>query len=307
MGAWPSAAVLARAADDKRLPALSFGARVPMHGGARVHSIFARATNLELPGERLIVLLAAECPNVPHGVRMAARAWARVQLCLRVGDGVQLEPGCLRFVRGDVGVDLSTANRWHVDLARTHIDWSNSRVVDAFTAACAALHSWARPTADSAAALYTRRLARVLSCLESAIACLRVDAALEQLQRLLGVGPGLTPSGDDFIVGCLAGLAIGTRSAPARSRFLADLTRTLERELGATTPISRQHLSDACQLEFAEPLAALAIAIAAGACDVQTKVSAALRIGAYSGADGVRGLLFALQAWQAQATPTVHH
>ncbi len=124
------------------------------------------------------------------------------------------------------------------------------------------------------------------------------------MQRLLGLGPGLTPSGDDFIVGCLAGLAVSTRNAPARRQFLAEVARILEHDLGATTPISRQHLSDACRLEFAQPLAELAIAIGCGARDVRTKVSAALRIGACSGADGVAGLLFALQAWQSQATPS---
>ncbi len=304
MGASPSAVVLAWAADDKVLPALSFGVRVPGHGHARVHSIFARAANLQLRGRRLIVLLAAEYPNVPHGIRMAATAWARCRSCLRVGDVVHLESTRLRFPRSGVNVDLSTAKRWQVELARTSIDWSDARVAGAFTAAYEASHSLAALTADSVAALYRRRLASALPPLESAIACLRVDAASEQLQRLLGLGPGLTPSGDDFIVGCLAGLAVSTRNAPARRQFLAEVARILEHDLGATTPISRQHLSDACRLEFAQPLAELAIAIGCGARDVRTKVSAALRIGACSGADGVAGLLFALQAWQSQATPS---
>ncbi len=133
MGASPSAVVLAWAADDKVLPALSFGVRVPGHGHARVHSIFARAANLQLPGRRLIVLLAAEYPNVPHGIRMAATAWARCRSCLRVGDVVHLESTRLRFPRSGVNVDLSTAKRWQVgwrervSTGPTHGWWAHSQ------------------------------------------------------------------------------------------------------------------------------------------------------------------------------------
>jgi Protein of unknown function (DUF2877) len=307
MSALPSAAVLARAANDGRLTALSFGVRVPAQGCAAVHSIFAGAVNIELPGKRLLVLLRAECPNVPHGIRIAAAAWPRLHSCLRVGDVVHLEPGRLTFCRGDLDVDLSTASLWHLRVAGRSIDWSDARVIDTFTTAYRALHRPAAFAADSAAALYSRRLACVLPCLERALVCLRVHEAGEQLQRLLGLGPGLTPSGDDFIIGCLAGLALSMGDARPRTQFLAKLCRQLEHQLDATTPISRQHLSDACRLQFAQPLAELALALAAGARDVPAKLSAALRIGAYSGADGVRGLLFASQAWRARPTAIACH
>src|SRR4051812_33582958 len=293
MSALPGAAVSARAENGGRLTALSFGVRVPAHGCAAVHSIFPRAINIELSGKRLLVLLAGECANVPHGVRIAAALWPRCLSCLRVGDVVRLEPGRLRSDRGDLDVDLSTASLWQLQVAGRSIDWSDARVIDAFITAYLALHRPAAFAADSAAVLYSRRLARTLPCLERALVCLRVDEAGEQLQRLLGLGPGLTPSGDDFIVGCLAGLAVSMGHARTRTQFLANLCRELEHDLDATTPISRQHLSDACRLQFAQPLGELALALAAGSLDVPAKLSAALRIGAYSGADGVRGLLFA--------------
>jgi hypothetical protein len=302
-GESPSATVYAPEPNDQELRALSFGARIPARADARVHSIFERAANLELAGRRLVVLLDAKCPNAPHGIRVAAAAWLRLRPCLHVGDTVQLEPDRLSFARGDGHIDLSEATRWQVALAHTNIDWFDARVVAAFAAACAITQAAKACAADSAAAFYSRRLAQVMPSLRSAIACLRVGAAGTQLQRLLGLGPGLTPSGDDFIVGCLAGLAMSTRDVPERKQFLAELARRLESELGATTPISRQHLNDACHFEFAQPLAELAMAIAAGAPDVLSRANAALNVGAYSGADGVTGLLFGLQAWRAQATP----
>jgi len=305
MGALPGAAAFAAVADYKLLPALSFGASVPAYGRASVHSIFERAANLELSGQRLVVLLDAQCSNVPHGLRLPAHAWREVRACLHVGTAVYFEPSVLRFVCGDLTVDLSGANRWHVDLTKTRIDWRDERVVRAFAAACTASQASAARTNDPIAVLYSRRLSRVLPLLKIAIEQLRVAAAVEQLQQLVGLGSGLTPSGDDFIVGCLAGLAISTQDERERLRFLADITASLE--ISNTTLISRQHLSDACRLLFAQPLAELAVAIAAAAADVPARLNAALAVGAHSGADGVAGLLFGLEPWRSpgrRTTPT---
>jgi hypothetical protein len=298
MGALPGAATLAAVADYKLLPALTFGASVPARGSASVHSLFERAANLELSGQRLVVLLDAQCSNVPHGIRLPAHAWRELRASMRVGDAVYLEPGMLRFAHSDLIIDLSGATRWHVDLTKTHLDWRDERVVRAFAAVRAASQSGGAHTHDAMAALYSRRLGSVLPLLNIAIEQLQVAVANEQLQRLLGLGPGLTPSGDDFIVGCLAGLAIGTRNERERIRFLAEISSGLE--LSATTLISRQHLSDACHLQFAQALAELAVAIAAGAADVLARLKAALAVGAKSGADGVAGLLFGLQAWRCE-------
>lgn len=298
MVAQSSAAV----ADYKLLPALSFGVSAQARGEARVHSIFERAANLELAGQRLVVLLDAQCPNVPHGIRLDANAWRELRLYWRVGDAVDLASNRLRFECSDLGVDLSRAIRWHVDLTETRIDWSDPRVVQEFAAACAASPSVGARAPDFVAALYSRRLTRVLPLLSIAISQLRVDAASKQLQRLLGLGPGLTPSGDDFIVGCLAGLTVSTQNQHERVRFLAEVIGRLE--LSATTLISRQHLSDACHLQFAQPLAELAVAIATGAADMLARLNAAFAVGAHSGADGVAGLLFALEAWRSPGSPT---
>lgn len=283
------------------LPALSYGVCVPAHGAAKVHSVFERAANLELAGQRLVVLLDATCPNVPHGIRLASSAWYRLRASLRVGDALELDPHGLWFTRSGARVDLSAAHRWQVDLAGTHADRCDAGVGRGLAAVSAVAHAVHARTGDPVAAAYSRRLARVQPPLESAIRALRADHAIEQLHRLLGLGCGLTPSGDDFIVGCLAGLAIGTRNQPERSRFLMDVTCGLDNS--ATTLISRQHLSDACHLEFAQPLAELAIAIGIGSADALSKLDAALAVGASSGADGVQGLLFALNAWPPQPYP----
>lgn len=68
--------------------------------------------------------------------------------------------------------------------------------------------------------------------------------------RLVGLGPGLTPSGDDYLGGVMIGLRWLGRAQQAES-----LWRWLEPRLaGATSPISAAHLAAAAQGEAHEAL-----------------------------------------------------
>jgi hypothetical protein len=118
---------------------------------------------------------------------------------------------------------------------------------------------------------------------------------LRQVGQLVGLGPGLTPAGDDFLIGWLAGLALRA-GAPPQREFLRDLCAGIAPLGSATTSVSRQHLEDACALAFSERLSDLCLAIgdAAPAPTLACAVAALVRVGASSGADAAAGLLFAL-------------
>lgn len=115
------------------------------------------------------------------------------------------------------------------------------------------------------------------------------------LEKLVGAGPGLTPAGDDFIVGWLAGLTLIART-PVRLAFLNAICGGVKALASATTSVSAQHLSDAAALMFSERLSDLGVAIAAGAPQpvLSGCVRAQLSVGASSGADAAAGLIFAL-------------
>jgi hypothetical protein len=290
----------------RSVSALSRGLRVPPSSVLRVHSIFERTANLERSDRRLLVLADVSCANVPHGVRLPASDWRALRAALRLGDTASLAAQRLHFPRAEYVVDLTSASRWHIDLMQIGCDWSNARVREAFTSACAILRSANARSDDPLARAYARLLARIVPDLERALRTLHSGMALEGLGRLLGTGPGLTPSGDDFVVGMLAGLAVCAQSRQ-QLLFLDDLCRGVNDARVATTPISQQHLSDACHLHFAQPLAELAVAIASGVADVTPELTAALAVGAHSGTDGVAGLLFALRAWRPVSTQAAFH
>ena len=83
------------------------------------------------------------------------------------------------------------------------------------------------------------------------------DAAqtLEVARNLVGLGPGLTPSGDDFLVGCLRGLWLRRRNAPGVGQMLDRLQEELRPTLDArTTRVSAEFIRYALDGAFAEVL-----------------------------------------------------
>lgn len=121
------------------------------------------------------------------------------------------------------------------------------------------------------------------------------SALLQAAPRMLGLGPGLTPSGDDL----LGGILFGLHHAPRRA-WSAPL-RALRRELraaaraGATNPISAALLGDLMRGSGYRALHELLAALHSGD-DTATDaaVAALLQLGASSGADLLSGLLLAL-------------
>jgi hypothetical protein len=131
---------------------------------------------------------------------------------------------------------------------------------------------------------------------------LRAHEAARAIEALIGCGPGLTPSGDDLIVGFLAGLWSTGGDDPAQRTFRRALCLAVAAAAEATGDISRTYLTHATCGRFAEPLATLAARIGDGAPvgEIERLTAAALRVGHTSGCDGVLGLLLGLAAWSAQ-------
>ena len=109
--------------------------------------------------------------------------------------------------------------------------------------------------------------------------------------ELLGAGRGLTPSGDDCIVGLLVALhALGERD------IAATLACVVARHApGRTNRLSAAHLDAACAGEAIEPLHA-AIAALAADTSPEPALDALERFGHGSGFDALAGVLLAADA-----------
>lgn len=271
--------VRARSVDAVLLQALDRGLR------ARVHSVFARAVNVVTPEGALLTLVDAARDDAPD--TLVADADGYDAMGLRRDDPVVAVGGVLA---------LGACLRVRFDRAQPWVAWLPA-FADAstgwranVTAVAACLASSSPCSVDDALHEVARRaLAFHAAALVDALAAGDAAGAGQHATSLLGLGPGLTPSGDDLLVGLLAVLAIpGSPARRLRGVRGAMLARADER----THLISLSALRAAAQGRVRAGLATLLDAMLTGTVDAAVAALApVLAIGATSGRDICDGVL----------------
>ncbi|MEP6843331.1 MAG: DUF2877 domain-containing protein, partial [Pseudolysinimonas sp.] len=214
---------------------------------AWVHSVYERTVNV-IDSGFLFCVVDASLDDAPRTVRIAQKrpTWRE----LRTGDEVRIEPSSIVFKPGaeSLTVSFTSARRW---------------VPTAF--------DFTVPTADQLrehAAIISRRLSETrprspfeelsAAALEERVA--RLDRTLETGDRpqlaaaaadLIGLGAGLTPSGDDVLAGLMVlasqpGMRLGS-ALPG----LTDALRAIEHK---TTAVSASMLEEAAAGRGRQPL-----------------------------------------------------
>ncbi|MBD7919422.1 DUF2877 domain-containing protein [Cellulomonas sp. Sa3CUA2] len=206
-------------------------------------------------------------------------------------DRVRTTPVGSRLDRGQWATSLRRAVRVDLTVRRAAVDTAAAHAL----AAGAAVPDGGGPLDPGPA----RSGGRVLVAAAGADDVRRVRRVL---RGLVGVGPGSTPSGDDVVVGALAGL--DRRSDDAAARAAAAIRRALPELLDRTTSLSQHDLRAALEGQAAERVHRLLEATA----DVRL-VAAALREarcwGATSGLDLAAGVAAGARgpgAWSGRRT-----
>ncbi len=132
----------------------------------------------------------------------------------------------------------------------------------------------------------------------------RHDLNASAVEALIGLGSGLTPSGDDLLISYLAGLWCTVREESKRSQFIPSLGEMIIHLSSKTNDISRTYLYHAAQGQVSSRMANLAEAICRGENIERLSeiAEAAMSIGHTSGMDAVTGLLIGLAAWNDPGT-----
>jgi len=283
-----------------RLQAISVGTGVPSgRFTGVVHSAFRRACNINTDDGELLALLASELGNTPHGIHVRAPTELAFAEHLRAGQRAGCRAAVLRIAGSELAVDLSSAQVWRSELEG--VDLTRPAVAAAWGVAWRALQRRRRIDRDPLLRMvHDRGLA-----LAKASRALDIDRAVAAVSALIGSGPGLTPAGDDLIVGFLAGLFASLDGDLAKRCFFGALGAAIATAATGTGEISRAYLQHAIQGNVAEPLVRLAGTIADGAppAEVEAVVGRALRVGHTSGGDGVLGLLLGTRAWSPAREP----
>lgn len=120
------------------------------------------------------------------------------------------------------------------------------------------------------------------------------NGAAKMLCPLLGLGGGLTPSGDDFLTGVLAGLQYLAPSHPLRPA-LADAIRFRLLDPATTNIISAAFLQCAMDGRFSDAILSFFELTGDTGDELGTAAGRFLAIGHSSGVDSLSGIAFVLQ------------
>ena len=283
----------------------------------RVHSVFPSTVNLEVEGTAWLVALSGPAVAIhPHAVTleqsMDFRTWG-----LSVGDPATLLDGSLRL-QGQVGiviVDLSQAQRPTPRLLPLIVRLGGAhgacvtRLAEVQHEACCDLRIDALGHAEwalTALGVGLRSAALALGTAAQAFArtprhAFATEGALAMLKQsvaaLVGLGAGLTPSGDDFLCGFLAAVhASDPGLMKDREELIKALNDAVEMNLQRTTQISAGLIRCAARNFWSLPLVDLAEALAG---DREPEALRALdelcSLGHSSGSDIATGFLFGLE------------
>ena len=232
-----------------------------------VQSVFARALNIQLEGDRLVALVASDLPNAPATIRAKFDGVEMSQIAVP-GDVVACRAGLLRLGSG-AAIDLRSARRWKPEAPSGRPNREAWRALYRFAAAVPAfgeLTGWLGLEMCGNPGRFADRPGSWLTA---------------TLEPLAGRGPGLTPAGDDFI----AGLAV----ALYWSGNAALLAQPLTGWATHTTDVSRWLLLDSISGRINAPICEAAAFLHGE--PPGCRPDAALKLGHTSGPAMILGLL----------------
>lgn len=293
------------------LSAISIGCAVPSEFNALVHSVFQSSLNLRLSRvNRLLTLVVSSAEDLPQGIRLDAPKGFTFEK-FQSGERAVCRDGILHLENTSLTIQLDGASRYECDLPALMVEASNPAVSTAWSTVWEALNKRQRRAeseiiaeeifhaSKSAVGSLSRKVGEAMRNLLDATRRqeLTVSAAIG---ALIGLGPGLTPSGDDLLVGYMAGLWSTVRGQKERAQFIPSLGKRIIRLSRRTNDISRTYLSHAVRGQVSSLLANLAEAIGQGADSERLLdiAETAMRVGHTSGMDTVTGLLVGLAAWE---------
>lgn len=280
----------------------------------RVHSVFAHACNLLLDNGRMLALLYPELPRTPWCLRLAEETpgmgFRPMTELLSQGEPFRLhvQPAEIEFPDSLVRVSCAKARLWDASLP----DQAGAEPFSP-SASCVALLTEMLPHTDGRDfgtdtnyygnhggdlnALMTSRLQEGLALLRLAMRPRAEQALCKAALNLMGLGPGLTPAGDDMLVGALAALTLAAPANPAATSLLESLrgcvsTQATER----TSSVAAVFMIHACAGLFAENVLNVLLALQEprSGSDLHDAAQQLLAFGATSGADTLRGIMCVL-------------
>jgi hypothetical protein len=254
-----------------------------------VHSVFEHACNFT-HGSGLLTLAAPRAGAGPTTLLLRDQPRLDLRTYFHAGVPMICRDGQLHSAHAIV--DFRAARTWQPLEPRDIESWESVE-----TNLRTAANLLARERATRASVIDGSAAAAVAQ-LQQAASDFDPEQAQRSVGQLIGWGEGLTPAGDDFLVGFLAGLDALANDA-ARRTFRDELGLAITARLHRTVDLSADLLRLAVAGHRGEILDSLRDSLlCAHRCAFAEKaLQRALAVGATSGESTVRGLLGGLRAW----------
>lgn len=296
------------------IQAVSVGVRVPQGSWqAVVHSVFRTTINLQVKGlDYLVVLLAGRDIDLPQGIRLPGESEQSLRK-FQPGQMVTGRAGVLRAAAADLEIRLDGAQQYSSDVALLNAVTFSSAANAAWRAARDALVArQAETQADirlldleqrSSTTLTGQKAGAQIRAVTTAAQNFEMEPAQAAVRALAGLGVGLTPAGDDVLVGFLAGFWAAAGQVELRKRWVAGFGEAVRAASRGTNDISRSYMVLAAGGQFSSSLSSLTAAVCRGTQVelVQQAAEQVFQTGHSSGMDAATGLLAGLSAWNPQS------
>jgi hypothetical protein len=306
--------ITSKVAVDYSRPIKPIFAQKPQAG--TIHSVFRKAVNI-ICDDTILALLSDELPRMPNSLRLPSVVAEELLPQLRPGVKVWIGHESLFFPTLNFSLHLPETPAWEPrpDISKQH--WRRETV--AHHVGLLAGYLAGQPQQEGLvpliAPLLLEQAAPDTPLSRMALPELRLLAkaswqhdisGVEHASRgLAGLGPGLTPSGDDALAGFTAVMALLSPQLSADGTSRKHIARTIANVARPrTTALSAVLLEHAACGEVAEQLCTLLLSLAlpAGASAVVLhNADCALTFGASSGGDTLSGILLGLRTLEGES------
>jgi Protein of unknown function (DUF2877) len=282
---------------------------------ARVASVHTRVAIFRLDSGELVCVGATTVPLAANGLSIDLPPAAGLgALGLEAGQAATLSRRSLSIPAAGLCVDLAGASRWEPrprpgrtsprELAH------RARRARALTVAEGSSPSllpllWVSAGAAGLLPEPARSAAPAAAVLGAVAARAEPDGVRRAAARLAGLGPGLTPSGDDYLAGFAAAWVLAAAALGRRGPAGAAVPDALVRGAApGASPLGRAWIAHAARGEVAEPIARFLTALLGGAPEALAgSTRGVLGVGASSGTDWMVGALSGVDALLAAIAP----
>ncbi|WON77135.1 DUF2877 domain-containing protein [Serratia sp. UGAL515B_01] len=275
--------------------------RLAEQGRLLVHSCFQRSINLSHSDGYLLSLLSGDFQDLPDAIRISVGDDWDWRYQARIGQVVTFRQGMLQGAGWCVA--LNGASRWQPKQGLSQA-WH-----PALLTACRHYPTLAWQLGRYCQQNHSESDLQLLPDMEQRGALrtppprpvqLRLTDSPERLAAevtaLIGYGRGLTPDGDDYLLGYMAALW-PWRQHPLLANHDATLRRFIGNQLMRTNDISRHYLARALEGHFSAPVCQLMSVLSSTASIVKVQAAAreVMQFGASSGVDCLAGILHGLR------------